>query len=129
MTALAEPPIILPGRPATKRAADARRFRLVGSPLFVKLAIWNYDRIVGDRTQCQLLWLSFRSQLIYEPLFCGSLHDLDGCDRVNLPSGRSPVALSTGSRALGLVLVFHIKQHPANLDLATQHSATSGPAP
>jgi len=45
----AEPFVFLAGRPATKRAADARRFRLAGLSLFVNLALWNNDRIVGDR--------------------------------------------------------------------------------
>ena len=46
MTALAEPFVLLPGRPAAERAADARRFRLAGFPLFIKFAIRNYDQVV-----------------------------------------------------------------------------------
>ena len=49
MTALTEPVIFLAGRPAAEWAADARRFRLAGLLIFLKLALWNYDRIVSDR--------------------------------------------------------------------------------
>jgi hypothetical protein len=45
----AEPAIFFAGRPATERAADARRFGLAGLLIFLKLALWNYDRIVSDR--------------------------------------------------------------------------------
>src|ERR1700745_4397853 len=45
MTALAEPVIFLAGRPAAERAADARRFRLVGLLLFLNLAVWSDGRL------------------------------------------------------------------------------------
>ena len=37
-------------------------------------------------------------RLVTESLFCRSLHDLDGRDRMNLPSRRSPIAPATRSR-------------------------------
>jgi hypothetical protein len=46
MTTLAEPLVFLPWRPAAKRAADVRWFRLAGLLLFLKLAIQN-DRFRG----------------------------------------------------------------------------------
>jgi hypothetical protein len=48
-SARAEPFVFLAGRPAAERAADARRFGLDGLLIFLKLALWNYDRIVSDR--------------------------------------------------------------------------------
>lgn len=49
MAALAEPAIILPGRPATKRAADARAGRLVGL-VFLKIEIRSNRGGVSFRT-------------------------------------------------------------------------------
>ena len=46
----AEPVIFLAGRPATKWALDARRFRSAGVLLFFKLAVWNDDGTISDRT-------------------------------------------------------------------------------
>jgi hypothetical protein len=43
-----KPTVILAGRPAAEKTADARRFRSGGLLLFFNL--WNNDRIVGDRT-------------------------------------------------------------------------------
>jgi hypothetical protein len=43
------PFVLFAGRPAAQRAADARRFGLAGLLIFLKLALWNYDRIVSDR--------------------------------------------------------------------------------
>jgi hypothetical protein len=43
-----------------------------------------------------------------ESLFRRSLYNLNGCDRLNVPSGRSPVPLTTGSGVLGFILVLHV---------------------
>ena len=48
MSALAEPFVFITGRPAAAWATDARRVRVAGFPLFIKFAIWNYDRIACD---------------------------------------------------------------------------------
>ena len=48
--ALTEPLVFLAWRPAAQWAADARRFRSGGLLLFVKLAVWNDDRIIADRS-------------------------------------------------------------------------------
>ena len=45
----AEPFVFFAGRPAAQRAADARRLRSAGLLIFLKLALWNYGRIVSDR--------------------------------------------------------------------------------
>jgi hypothetical protein len=49
VSAGAEPLVFFTGRPAAERAADARRFRLTGLPIFLKLAVWNDGWMVGDR--------------------------------------------------------------------------------
>ena len=49
VSAGAEPLVLFPGRPATERATDARRFRSAGLLLFFKLAVWNNDRAVSDQ--------------------------------------------------------------------------------
>jgi hypothetical protein len=41
-----------------------------------------------------------------ESLFRRSLYNLNGCDRLNLTSGRSPVPLTTGSGVFGFIAVF-----------------------
>ena len=46
----AKPFVFLAGRPATERAADARWFRFSGLLLFFKLAMWDDDGVVSDRT-------------------------------------------------------------------------------
>jgi len=51
--ASAEPLVIFAGRPTAERAADARRFRSVGLLILLKLAVWNDDRIVRDRTHAR----------------------------------------------------------------------------
>lgn len=40
------------------------------------------------------------------------LYNLNRSDRMNLPSSRSPIALATGSSILGLILMFHVEEHP-----------------
>ena len=50
VTAVARPFIFSAGRPAAQRAADARGFRSAGLLIFLKLAVWDDDRIVGDRS-------------------------------------------------------------------------------
>src|SRR5579871_3308278 len=55
MTALAEPLVLFTRRPAAQRAADARWFRLAGLLLFLKLAVWNDDRIVSDPTHAAIM--------------------------------------------------------------------------
>ena len=55
VAALAEPAIFFAGRPAAERAADARRFRVAGLLIFLKLVIWHDDRVVRDRTHAPLL--------------------------------------------------------------------------
>jgi len=49
----AEPSVFLAGRPAALRATDARRLRSAGLSLFLNLALWNNDRIVGDRSHAR----------------------------------------------------------------------------
>src|ERR1700721_3020837 len=44
------PFVLFAGRPAAERALDTWRFRSAGRLLFFKLAVWNDDRIVCDRT-------------------------------------------------------------------------------
>jgi hypothetical protein len=61
MTALAEPLVVLARQPTAERAADARRFRLAGLLLFLKIAVWNDERVVSDGTHAVLSEL--RSQL------------------------------------------------------------------
>ena len=61
-----------------------------------------------------VLRLSFGSQVVTESLSGRSLHDLNGSDRVNFPSGRSPVALATRSGILGFILVFYVEKHPTS---------------
>ena len=57
-----------------------------------------------------------------------SLHDLNGCDGVNFPSGCSPIALPTRSRVLGFILVFHIEKHPTpDLDPSPQQPVAQRP--
>ena len=53
VTAGARPQIVLAGRPTAERAADARWFRSAGFLLFLSLALWNDDRVVGDRTHAR----------------------------------------------------------------------------
>jgi len=50
VTTSAEPFVLFARRPAAQRAADARRFRLAGLPIFLKLAVWSDDRIVSYLT-------------------------------------------------------------------------------
>jgi hypothetical protein len=50
MTALAEPFVFLAGRPAAERATDARRFGLARLLIVLKLALWDDDGVVGDRS-------------------------------------------------------------------------------
>ena len=74
-----------------------------------------------EKEHVPVLGLNFGLQVVTESLSGRSLHDLDGRDRMNLPSGRPPIALATRSRVLGFVLVFHIEQHPPpDFDPATQ---------
>jgi hypothetical protein len=54
MTALTEPVILLTGRPAAERAADARAGWLV-CLVFLKVAFWNNDRIVGNRIMASII--------------------------------------------------------------------------
>jgi hypothetical protein len=69
MTALAEPFVFLAGRPAAQRAADARAGRLMAL-LFIKLAVWSNNRIVGDRSHafCSLNSLFFGKPLRFFPI-------------------------------------------------------------
>jgi hypothetical protein len=46
----AEPFVFFAGRPAAEWTADARRLRSAGLLVFFKLAVWNDDRIVSNRT-------------------------------------------------------------------------------
>jgi len=46
----AEPFVVFARRPTAQRAADVRRFRSAGALLFFKLAVWNDERIISDRT-------------------------------------------------------------------------------
>jgi len=50
MPAGAEPLVFFAGRPAAERAADARGFRSAGLLIFLKLAVWNNDRVVRHRS-------------------------------------------------------------------------------
>ena len=52
VAALAEPLVFFPWRPAAERAADARS-RWIVCLFFSKLAVWNDDRIVCDRTRAR----------------------------------------------------------------------------
>ncbi len=54
--------------------------------------------------------LGFGSQVVTESLSRRSLHDLDGRDRVNLPSGCSPIALATRCSVLRFILVLHVER-------------------
>jgi hypothetical protein len=55
MTAGAKPFVFFAGRPAAERASDARWFRSGGLPIFLKLAIWNNDRIASNGSHAPLL--------------------------------------------------------------------------
>ena len=50
VSARAEPFVFFTGRPAAERAPDARRLRLAGLVVFLKLAIWGDDRVVSNGT-------------------------------------------------------------------------------
>src|SRR5215469_1510019 len=50
IAARAKPFVLFAWRPAAERAADARRFRLDWLFIFLKLAFWNKNRIVRDRS-------------------------------------------------------------------------------
>jgi hypothetical protein len=54
--ACAKPFVLLPGRPAAERTADAGT-RWFAALLFLKLAVWNDDRTVCDRTHA-ITWLA-----------------------------------------------------------------------
>jgi hypothetical protein len=49
MTTGTRPEVFLARRPPAERAADAWRLRRAGILFFLKLALWNDDRIVRDR--------------------------------------------------------------------------------
>ena len=71
MTALAEPLVLLAGRPAAEQAADRRRLRSAGLLRIFKLAIWNDDRIVRDGSHTQLLCPPVsRNQIAVPALHC-----------------------------------------------------------
>jgi len=81
-----------------------------------------------EKEHVPVLGLNFGSQVVTESLSRRSRHDLNRCDRVNLPSGRSPIALATRSRVLGFILVLHVEQHPtSDLDPAAQQLVTQCP--
>jgi hypothetical protein len=46
----AKPFVVLSGRPATERAADARGFGLAGFLVFLKLAVWSNSGSIGRWT-------------------------------------------------------------------------------
>jgi hypothetical protein len=70
----AKPFVLLTGRPTAERATDAWRLRFAGSLYFLKLAVGNCDRFVGDRTHgCsnrtaqparRVFWISVRVSVV-----------------------------------------------------------------